>query len=124
LVFPEAPTAILDNAILAHYVWKNKLKSAIATKSRADAATFSRDDCCDIGQWLCGEGVAIYGTRPKFTALVEQHKSIHIEAGKIATQINAENFAQASRMMGSETPFAAASLAVAQAVNALKQVGS
>lgn len=110
----------LDNAILAHHVWKNKLRAAIASKSQLDAATFARDDCCEIGQWLYGEGSALHGSKPQFTVLIEKHKAFHIEAGKIAVQINAANFAQASRMTESGTPFAVASLAVAQAVNALK----
>jgi hypothetical protein len=114
----------LDNAILAHHVWKNKLRAAIASKSQLDAVAFGRDDCCEIGQWLYGEGGALYGSKPQFTTLVERHKTFHIEAGKIATQINAANYAQASRMIDGGTPFAMASLAVAQAVNALKQVTS
>jgi hypothetical protein len=117
-------TLKLDNAILAHHVWKNKLRAAIASKSQLDAAAFGRDDCCEIGQWLYGEGGALYGAKPQFTTLVEKHKSFHVEAEKIATQINAANYAQAARMTNSGTPFATASLAVAQAVNALKQVSS
>ena len=112
----------LDNAILAHHVWKNKLRAAIASKSQLDAAAFGKDDCCEIGQWLYGEGGSLCGTKPQFTALLEKHKTFHLEAGKIAAQINAANYAQASRMTESGTPFAMASLAVAQAVNALKLV--
>jgi methyl-accepting chemotaxis protein len=114
----------LDNAILAHHVWKNKLRAAIASKAQLDADTFSRDDCCDIGQWLRGEGEALYGQKPEFTALLQKHKAFHTEAGKVATQINAANYVQAAHMIDSGTPFAAASLAVAQAVNALKQASS
>jgi hypothetical protein len=114
----------LDNAILAHHVWKNKLRMAIASKAQLDAQTFSRDDCCDIGQWLYGEGGALYGTKPEFTVLLQKHKTFHTEAGKVAVQINAANYAQASRMIDSGTPFAMASLGVAQAVSALKQVTS
>jgi hypothetical protein len=112
----------LDNAILAHHVWKNKLRAAIASKSQLDALAFGKDDCCEIGQWLYGEGAVLYGNKPQFTALVDKHKNFHLEAGKIAVQINAANYAQASRMIDSGTPFATASLGVAQAVSALKQV--
>ena len=112
----------LDNAILAHHVWKNKLRAAIASKSQLDVDSFSRDDCCDIGQWLYGEGIALHASKPEFSGLLEKHKAFHVEAGKVATQINAANYGNAGHMIDSGTPFAAASLAVAQAVNALKRV--
>lgn len=112
---------VLDNAILAHHVWKNKLKSAIVSQTPVDAASFSRDDCCEVGQWLYGDGGARYGSKPEFSALVQKHKTFHLEAGKVATEINAQRYAEASRMMESGTPFGAASLAVAQAVAALKR---
>lgn len=113
---------VLDNAILAHHVWKNKLKAAIASKSVVDAETFARDDCCEIGQWLYGEGGSIYRKAPEFTALLERHKVFHLEAGKVAQQINGKNFVGASRMIESGTPFGTASLAVAEALVALKRV--
>jgi methyl-accepting chemotaxis protein len=114
-------TVVLDNAILAHHVWKSKLKAAISSKSQVDATSFGRDDCCEIGQWLYGEGAVRYGSKPEFVALVQKHKSFHLEAGKVATEINAQKYAQASRMIESGTAFASASLAVAQAVEALKR---
>jgi methyl-accepting chemotaxis protein len=114
----------LDNAILAHHVWKNRLRAAIVSKSQLDVETFSRDDCCDIGQWLQGEGRALHANKPEFSALQQTHQVFHLEAGKIAMQINAANFVQAAHMIDSGTPFSAASLAVAKAVNALKQVCS
>lgn len=115
---------ILDNAILAHHVWKSTLKAAIASQSQVDEASFRRDDCCEIGQWLQREGFARYGSKPEFTALVQKHKTFHIEAGKVAAEINAQRYARATQMIASGTAFGSASLAVAQAVNALKQATS
>ncbi len=111
----------LDNAILAHYEWKNKLKAAISSQSQLDAATISRDDCCEFGKWLHGDGGVQYGKKPEFSALLQKHKSFHQEAGKVATTINARNYTAASAMIESSTPFGAASLAVGVAVNALKR---
>ena len=111
----------LDNAILAHYEWKNKLKAAIAGQSQLDAGTISRDNCCEFGKWLYAEGGALYGKKPEFTALLQKHKTFHLEAGKVASAINARNYAAASQMIESATPFGSASLAVGVAVNALKR---
>lgn len=119
---PLGDTLKLDNAILAHHVWKNKLRAAIANKTPLEVDSVGRDDCCEIGQWLYGEGGALHAQKPEFVTLLQKHKVFHLEAGKIAMHINAANYAQASRMIDSGTPFGSASLAVAQAVSALKQV--
>jgi hypothetical protein len=113
---------LLDNAILAHHVWKNKLKAAISSQSQVDATSFARDDCCEIGQWLHGEGAVLYGSKPEFLALLHKHAIFHLEAGKVATEINARSYTHASRMIGSGTPFGSSSLAVAQAVADLKRI--
>jgi hypothetical protein len=112
----------LDNAILAHYEWKNKLKAAISSQSQLDAATISRDDGCEFGKWLHGEGGQLYGRKPEFTTLLQKHKTFHQEAGKVASQINARRFDDATRMIDTTSPFGAASVSVGVAVNALKRV--
>lgn len=112
----------LDNAILVHYEWRKKLKEAIVHQSQLDAAAIGRDDCCELGKWLHGEGGKQQGGKPEFVALLQKHKTFHSEAGKIATQVNARHYDEASHMTESNTPFGAASLAVGVAVNALKRV--
>jgi hypothetical protein len=114
----------LDNAILAHYEWKNKLKAAIAAKSQLDSATISRDDCCEFGKWLHGDGGRLYSGKSEFTALLQKHKTFHSEAGKVAVAINGARYDEASKMIESSTPFGAASLAVGVAVNALKRIAT
>jgi hypothetical protein len=112
----------LDNAILAHYEWKNKLKAAISAKAQLDSATISRDDCCEFGKWLHGDGGKLYASTPEFTALQQKHKSFHAEAGKVAAAINSHQYDAAAKMIEGSTPFGAASLAVGMAVNALKRI--
>jgi methyl-accepting chemotaxis protein len=114
----------LDNAILAHYEWKNKLKAAIASRGQLDAATISKDNCCEFGKWLYAEGGALYGKRPEFTALLQKHKIFHVEAGKVALQINGKHYEEASKMLDSNSPFGVASMGVGVAVNTLKRVAS
>ena len=114
----------LDDAILAHYAWKNKLKAAITARSQLDAATISRDDCCEFGKWLHGAGGQLYKGRVEFTALLQKHKVFHAEAGKVATAINSGHYDEASHMIESSTPFGTASLAVGMAVNTLKRIAA
>lgn len=112
----------LDNAILAHYEWKNKLKAAIAGKAQLDAATISLDNCCEFGKWLYGDGGKQYGKKPEFTALLQKHKTFHAEAGRVASAINAKKYDEASKMIETSSPFGTASVGVGVAVNALKRV--
>ena len=113
---------LLDNAILAHHVWKTHLKTVIANKGQIDAAVVSRDDCCEIGKWLHAEGRVAFGTTPQFTSLLEKHKVFHTEAGKVAAIVNSGRYDEAARMVESGTPFASASLAVGMAVKALQSI--
>jgi hypothetical protein len=112
----------LDNAILAHHVWKNHLKSVIAAKGSLNAAQVARDDCCEIGRWLYGDGGVLYGKTPEFGVLLDKHRQFHLEAGKVADVINAGEHALASRLIEGGTPFGMASLAVGMAVKELKRI--
>jgi methyl-accepting chemotaxis protein len=112
----------LDNAILAHYEWKNKLKAAITAHAQLDSATISLDNCCEFGKWLYGDGGKQYGKKPEFIALLQKHKTFHAEAGKVASAINAKKYEEASKMIETTSPFGAASVGVGMAVNALKRV--
>ena len=114
----------LDNAILAHYEWKNKLKSAIASQSQLDAASISLDNKCEFGQWLHGPGASVYGNKPEFAALIQKHRIFHFEAGKVASQINATHYADASKLIEPSSAFGAASVAIGVAVNALKRAAA
>ena len=112
----------LDSAILAHYEWKNKFKTAIAHQSQLDAGTIGRDDCCEFGKWLHGDGGKLYGAKTAFTALLQKHKTFHVEAGNVASLINGRHFEEANAMLETASPFGAASLAVGVAASALKRV--
>mgnify|MGYP002148805600 CR=1 FL=1 len=52
----------LNTAVQKHAEWKTKLRSAIAKQQQMDIVTLSRDDCCELGQWLHGEARARFGT--------------------------------------------------------------
>jgi methyl-accepting chemotaxis protein len=111
----------LDSAISAHAQWKTKFRAAITAKETMDAATIGKDNCCELGKWLYGEGRGVYGSKPEFTSLIEKHKAFHAEAGKVASTINAKKFDAAQKMIEGSSPFGAASNTVVLAVNSLKK---
>ena len=117
----------LDNAIRAHADWRAKLRTAAMRKERLDADTISRDDCCELGKWLHGAGNAQYGGKPSFVELVQAHKAFHIEAGKVASTINRQDYDAAEAQLGSDTGFSRASGKVGRLIvqfsNELKKTG-
>lgn len=102
----------LDNAVHTHAQWKMKLRSAIDKHEQLDLATLSRDDCCELGQWLHGEGKARYGRLASHADCVHKHVVFHVEVTKVARAVNAQQFDQAKGLLGAGTGYARASSAL------------
>jgi methyl-accepting chemotaxis protein len=111
----------LDSAIQKHAEWKMKFRAAISKQETMDVATISKDNCCDLGKWLHGEGRTQHGSLGTFSPVVSSHAAFHNEAGKVAVAINAKRYADAEKMLDGGTPYAAASNTVAGAIMKLKK---
>ena len=111
----------LDSAIGKHAEWKMKLRSAISKQEILDAGSISKDNCCELGKWLHGDGPASFGRLASFKECLAQHAAFHVEAGKVATAINAKNYPEATAMLNGGTSYAAASAAVHTAIMSLKK---
>jgi methyl-accepting chemotaxis protein len=111
----------LDTAISAHAAWKTKFRTAITAKEPMDAATIEKDNCCELGKWLHGSGHGAYSSKPDFTSLIQKHKAFHVEAGKVASLINAKKYEEAEKAIAGATPFGAASNETTIAINRLKK---
>ncbi|WP_169929066.1 CZB domain-containing protein, partial [Macromonas bipunctata] len=82
-----------------HQQWRITLRNAIQRRLKVDVDTLRRDDCCKLGQWLHGPAKGRWGTVPAFSALVQQHRAFHQEAGKVGDLINQQHFEQAQRTL-------------------------
>lgn len=102
----------LDNAVQTHAQWKTKLRSAISKHEQLDLVTLSRDDCCELGQWLHGEGKASYGRLAPHADCIHKHLVFHSEVTKVARAVNAKQFDAAQSMLDAGTPYAKASSAL------------
>ena len=111
----------LDSAIKAHGEWKVKFRSTIAARGKLDAATIGRDNVCPLGSWLHGEAKGRFSGLRAYARCVADHATFHREAGKVATLINEEKFAEAEKQLGAGTQYTAASSAVGGAVVALRK---
>ena len=114
----------LDEAVQKHNDWKIKFRSAISKKETMDAATISKDNCCEFGKWLYGAGKSEYGSLSSFTECVAKHKAFHVEAGKVAVAINAKKYVEASAMIGAGTSYSAASTDTGVAIMHLKKTSA
>jgi methyl-accepting chemotaxis protein len=111
----------LDKALEKHSEWKVKLRTAISKREEMDAATISRDDCCDFGKWLHLDVKSHLAQKPSYVDCVSKHAAFHIEAGRIANMINAQKFGEAESLLGNGSAFVSASTAVGIAIMRLKK---
>ncbi len=114
----------LDAAIAKHAEWKVKLRTAMAHHEQLDSATIAKDNCCQLGQWLYGQGKAKFGAKPEFRSLVDLHKVFHAEAAKISELINQKRYAEATHALENGTGYATASAEVRNAIVALKTLAA
>ena len=74
--------------ILAHSRWKRHLRDAIEGGKTLDAATAGRDDQCELGKWMGGEGAA-YANLPASQDLKVKHTKFHASVAKLIRQVPA-----------------------------------
>jgi hypothetical protein len=111
----------LENAIQKHSEWKTKFRSAISKQETMDAATIGKDNCCELGMWLYGEGKNQFGRLAGHADCTQKHKMFHVEAGKVAVAINAKKYTEAEAMINANTPYSDASGAVGVAIMRFKK---
>ena len=67
---------------------ENQVRTAISKQETIDAATVSKDNCCELGKWLHGEAKSEFGNFASHSECVSRHAAFHVEAGKVAVAIN------------------------------------
>jgi hypothetical protein len=111
----------LDNAAAAHALWKTKLRAAIAKHEQLDVVNLSRDDRCELGQWLHGEGKSSYGRLASHGDCMHKHLEFHSEVTKVARVVNAGQYSQAEALLSAGSGFAKASSALSVAFLKLRK---
>lgn len=111
----------LDNAIQKHMDWKVRFRTAISKQEQMDAVTIAKDNCCELGIWLHGEGKATCGGLASYAAALTKHSVFHVEAGKVASAINEKKYAEAEAMLNSSSAFSTVSGEVGVALMRLKK---
>ncbi|MEJ8840341.1 CZB domain-containing protein [Ramlibacter sp. AN1133] len=111
----------LDHAVDKHAEWKVKFRAAIARHETMDAGTIAKDNCCDLGKWLYGEGKSRWSALPAYRSCVAKHTEFHLAAARVAQAINAKKYAEAEKMLEGNAPYSAVSRDVVTAILRLKK---
>lgn len=109
-----------DDAVKVHEEWKTKLAEYISKPDHSlDAAVVGADNECELGKWMLGEGLKHSG-QAEFTRLKKDHTRFHKAAGAIVKKANSGERVSKEAAMGPRSEYAAASVAVVNALMALK----
>jgi len=112
-----------DEAIQAHREWKTRFLVAMARQEQMNVAKIASDNCCEFGTWLHAAAKSKYGHLRSYEHCVEVHAAFHVEAGKVAEQVNQGHISEANQMLGYGTPYTKVSETLAVSVVAMFQAG-
>ena len=105
-----------DDAVKAHVTWKSKLQAYIAKPDKSlDSNKVSKDDECDLGKWLRGEGAKFSGHMP-YKLLVTEHAKFHRAAGDIIRRADAGQKVSEEVALGGSSEFSKTSQQVVQLI--------
>ncbi len=110
-----------EDAISAHQKWKTRLRGQIdgTGKESLDAATVCKDNQCDLGQWIYGEGQSKMGAKPEFQEVKVTHAHFHRVASEVVTKAKAGDKTGATATL--DGPFFEASSKCVQAIMKCKK---
>lgn len=109
-----------QEAVSVHQRWKVRLRLVIDGKSaeKLDPENVCKDDQCDLGKWIHGEGGKAMGTKPEFGEVKKTHAHFHQVAGSVLKKALAGDKAGAATMLDGE--FFESSSKVIQAISKCK----
>lgn len=91
-------------AINAHIKWKIRLDKYMngTSEEKLDPAVICRDDQCVLGKWIHGPALKHFSDDDGFKTLRDDHAQFHVIAGKVVSNVHANNKAAAEVIMKSE----------------------
>jgi methyl-accepting chemotaxis protein len=107
--------------ILVHSRWKTRLNDAIKGGKPIDVQAAGRDDQCELGQWIHGDGKRYAGNKA-YEDLRLKHKRFYASIPPIAAQAGSEP-SRALELVNSPTgDFTRSSIEVVNAIAAIRAV--
>ena len=111
-----------DEAVAAHAGWKMKLSAYIKKPDGSLKVTaVEPDNLCALGKWLHDAATAgKCGGIPEYKQLVAAHATFHKQAAGIIRDADAGKSVTEKLALGSESPYAKASMDVVRLIMAMK----
>jgi hypothetical protein len=95
-----------DDAIKAHAGWKVKLSVYLKNPNKSiDHNDVCKDNICDLGKWIYGEGGAKYSADENFKKLKQAHTEFHQEAASIIKKADANQNVSEEIALGNKSKF-------------------
>jgi methyl-accepting chemotaxis protein len=108
-----------NEAIKAHTFWKVTLRWMINGQRPVDGEKLGRDNDCELGHWIHGDGAA-YKSFSSYQTLVSEHAGFHAIAGAVARCIATGDSEVAMQMMADGGEFSLASARTIEAIRRLQ----
>ncbi|HJV89620.1 MAG TPA: CZB domain-containing protein [Holophagaceae bacterium] len=109
-----------QEAMAAHRKWKAHLRLHIdgSSTDRMDPDLIGREDLCDLGCWIQGEGGLTMAAKPEFQTLRETHARFHQVAAEVL-RLSKDGDPHGA-CLALDGPFYRASVAVMEALEACR----
>jgi len=88
----------LDTAIKEHDEYKTIFKNAIYKRESVDISKIPKEDCCELGKWLNLVDNK-HGHLNRYKECVLVHSEFHMEANRLASLINSNDYVNSKSMM-------------------------
>lgn len=110
-----------DDAIKAHVSWKIKLTTYLKRPDKSlNAEHVCKDDNCDLGKWIYGEG-KIYSNRNEYIHLKKEHARFHKAAAEIIKKADTGHGLSEEVAVGIKSEYNEASNNVVSAIMEMKK---
>jgi hypothetical protein len=113
----------IDNAILSHKVWKDRLKQAIETGDLGfPVEVIAVDNLCAFGKWLYGPSLTPSDKNtPAYAEIKQLHADFHRMAARIAQHVASGELIKARKMLRSGEDYELMSIRLASALVGWKE---
>ncbi|MFN7926130.1 MAG: CZB domain-containing protein [Bryobacteraceae bacterium] len=102
----------LNDAILSHVEWKQKLEAHLEGSEELDPEVVGADTLCELGEWIA----ATRRPEPEFQKLREAHAEFHRQAAQVVIAAAKCSAAEAIKMLDYATDFGMASTSFVNAI--------
>lgn len=111
---------LIDDVMAAHVVWKVRLRRFVkgGSNERFDSTTTSKDNLCDLGQWIYGEGAKCKSS-PHYDELMQKHAQFHLLAAEIVKRMEGDDPVGAAKALNG--PFDALSAEIIRLAMKLRE---